>query len=88
MGVTYEEVQHHFLARNSVTLVQTVGGASQPRDAVSRYLNQLHQRPDAPPGRVLAGAHPHALRQPQVDGEKRAERDAQERGVQPYAILV
>lgn len=87
-GFTYEEVQHHFLPGNSVTLVQAVGSAGQPRHAVPRYLNQLHQRTDAAPGRVLARTDPHPLRQPQVDGEEGAERDAQERGVEPDAVLV
>lgn len=85
---TYEEVQHHFLTRNGVTLVQTVGSASQPGYPVSRYLYQFHQRSDAPPGRVLAGTHSHPLGKPQVDGEERAERYAQERGVETYAILL
>lgn len=85
---TYQEVQHHFLPGNCVTLVQTVGSPSQPRDAVPRYLNQFHQRADTPPGRVLAGTHPHPLGKPQVNGKKRAERNAQEGGVKPNAILV
>lgn len=55
---------------------------------MSGDLYQLHQRPDAAPGRVLAGADPHPLGEPQVDGEEGAERDAQESGVEPYAVLL
>lgn len=87
-GFTYEEVQHHFLTRNGVALVQTVDGASQPGYPVSRYLYQFHQGSDAPPGRVLAGTDSHPLGKPQVDGQQGAERYAQESGVETYAILL
>lgn len=76
------------MSRSTVAFVQAIRGTSQPRDAVSRYLQQLHQRPHAAPGRVLAGAHAQPLGQPQVDGEQGAERDADEGGVEPYAVLL
>ena len=85
---THEKVEHHFLSCGTVTLVQTVGGPGQPGDAMSRYLYQLHQRAHAAPGRVLAGAHPEPLGQPQVDGEEGAERYADERRVEPYTVLL
>lgn len=84
---THEKVEHDFLSCSTVTLVQTVGSASQPRDAMSRYLYQFHQRAHAAPGRVLAGTHPQPLGQPQVYGEQRAERYADEGGVESYTVL-
>lgn len=86
--VTYEQVQHHFLTRHGVTLVQTVGSARQPGHPVPRYLYQLHQGSDAPPGRVLAGTHSHPLGEPQVHGQERAERYAQEGGVEADTVLL
>ncbi|KAG7228972.1 hypothetical protein INR49_008750 [Caranx melampygus] len=65
----------------------TVGGASQPGDAMSRDLYQFHQRAHTSPGRVLAGANPQLLGQPQVDGEQGAERYADEGRVKSYAVL-
>lgn len=85
---TYEEVQHHFLTRNGVALVQTVDSASQPGYPVSRYLYQFHQGSDAPPGRVLAGTDSHPLGEPQVHGEEGAERYAQESGVETDTVLL
>lgn len=84
---THEKVEHDFLSCSTVALIQTVSGASQPRDAMSRYLYQLHQRAHTAPAGVLAGAHPQPLGQPQVDGEQGAERYADEGGVQPYAVF-
>lgn len=85
---THEKVEHDFLSCSTVTLVQTVGGTGQPGDAMSRYLYQLHQGAHAAPGRVLAGAHPQPLGQPQVDGEQGAERYADEGRVEPYTVLL
>lgn len=85
---THEKVEHDFLSCGTVALVQAVGGTGQPGDAVSRDLQELHQRAHAAPGRVLAGAHPQPLGQPQVDGEQGAERDVQEGRVQPYPVLL
>lgn len=84
---THEKVEHDFLPCSTVTLVQTVGGTSQPGDAMSRDLNQFHERAHTAPGRVLTGTHPQPLGQPQVDGEQGAERYADEGGIEPYTIL-
>lgn len=85
---THKKVQHDLLACSAVTLVHTVDGPGQPGDAMPRYLYQLHQGAHAAPGRVLAGAHPQPLGEPQVDGEQRAEGDVQEGRVQLNAVLL
>lgn len=55
---------------------------------MSRDLDEFHQGAHAAPGRVLAGAHPQPLGQPQVDGEQRTERYADEGRIETYTVLL
>lgn len=85
---THEKVEHDFLSCSTVALIETVGGPSQPRDTMSRYFYQFHQRANAAPGRVLTGTHPQPLGEPQVYGEQGAERYADDGRVESYGVLL
>lgn len=85
---TQEKVEHDFLSCSAVALVQTVCGTKQPRDTMTRHLQEFHQGAHAAPRGVLAGADSEPLGQPQVDGEQGAERHANKGGVEPHAALL
>ncbi|XP_059267952.1 spermatogenesis associated 6-like protein isoform X6 [Mustela nigripes] len=61
-----EQVHEHLAPGPAVAPGQAVEGPQEPRDAVSRDLQQLHKGPHATPGRALPGAHPQLLGQPQI----------------------
>lgn len=84
---THEQVQHDLLARRAVAFVQAVGGADEPRYTVSRNLHQLHERPRASPWRLLIRTHTKPLGEPQVHGEQRAERHADDGRVEVHTVL-
>lgn len=47
--LTHQQVEHDLLTRSAIAFIQAVGGADEPRNAMSGNLHQLHEGPRTSP---------------------------------------